>query len=58
MKRDLHGLNSAYLDFKIVVDLIKTGYRFDDQNAPRVVEQLEKALEILKAFCNRLQKPV
>lgn len=44
----LHDLKSVYTDFAIVFQLIKGGYRFDDENGPLVLERLEKAIQTLK----------
>ncbi len=51
----LHDLKSVYTDFRIVVSLLKSGYKFDDNEAPALFEQIEKALEILKAEINFLK---
>ncbi len=56
ISRRLHDLNTVYLDFKIAVNLIKTGYRFDDEGAPLLIQQLEKALGILKNEVSEMEK--
>ena len=43
-----HHLNTVYIDFKIVLDLLKSGYKFDDADAPQVLEQLEKCIGLLR----------
>ncbi len=43
-----HHLNTVYIDFKIVLDLLRSGYKFDDADAPQVLEQLEKCVTLLK----------
>ena len=45
----IHDLNTVYLDFKTVLKLIRSGYRFDDEDAASISDQLEKALELLHA---------
>jgi hypothetical protein len=44
----LHELKSVYTDFKIISNLIQSGYRFDDKDAPSLIQQLEKALQMFK----------
>jgi hypothetical protein len=52
----LHDLGTIHLDFKIILNLIKSGYRFDDSDAPAVIQQLEHALELLKNHINELER--
>ncbi len=52
----LHDLNAVHTDFKSVVILLKSGYKFDDENAPDVIKQLEHALSLLKYEIERQQK--
>jgi hypothetical protein len=52
----LHDLNAVHTDFKSVIILLKSGYRFDDENAPDVVKQLEHALSLLKFEIERQEK--
>ena len=52
----VHDLNTVYLDFKIVLDLIKSGYRFDDNNTEAVVEQMNKALNLLREEIKNLEE--
>lgn len=45
----LHRLKTIHTDFRIVLNLIRTGYKFDDEEAPLVIQQLEKGLDILNS---------
>jgi hypothetical protein len=54
----LHDLKGVYTDFKIVFRLIKSGYRFDDADAPPVMEQLEKALSKMQYQLNTLEREI
>lgn len=40
----LHDLHGAHANFKSILRLLKSGYRFDDEEAPAVLAQLEKAV--------------
>ena len=51
----LHDLKTVYIDFKIVFNLLKSGYSFDDTDAPAVIHQLEKSLSILKAEIDSIE---
>jgi hypothetical protein len=55
MSTRLHDLKTVYLDFKIVLNLVKTGYKFDDEDAPAVLRQLEKSLVMLETEIERLR---
>jgi hypothetical protein len=44
----LHDLSATCTDFQILLDLIRSGYRFDDAEAPDLIQQLENDLKVLK----------
>ena len=44
----LHDLKTIYSDFRSALLLIKSGYRFNDENGTAALGQLEKALNLLK----------
>jgi hypothetical protein len=52
----IHELKTVYIDFKITLDLIKSGYHFDDENAGALLEQLERALGILQTEISLMEK--
>ena len=43
----LHDLHGVHSDFKAILNLLKSGYRFDDDQAPAALAQLEKAAACL-----------
>jgi hypothetical protein len=43
----LHDLRGAHANFKSVLRLIESGYRFDDEDAPAALAQLDKAVKLL-----------
>lgn len=51
----LHDLNTVLTDFRMVYHLLKSGYRFDDEDAPAAFTQLEKALQLLQKEIQTLQ---
>lgn len=51
----LHELKTAHTDFQIVARLADEGYRFDDTDAPAVLEQLRKAVRLLGEEIERLE---
>jgi hypothetical protein len=51
----LHDLRTTQADFKAVLKLLRSGYRFDDADAPAVLAQLEKALGHLNDEIRRLE---
>lgn len=51
----LHDLKSVYTDFKIVLSLLKAGYKFDDDEAPELFTQIEKSLAILATEITHLK---
>ncbi len=52
----LHDLSETFTDFRILLDLIKSGYRFDDAEAPALLEQLENDLKILNHHLYQLKQ--
>lgn len=52
----IHNLKEVYTDFKIVLNLLRSGYRFDDSDAPRALKQLEKALKLLAEEISQLKE--
>ncbi len=54
--KDLHDLSGACIDFKILLDLIKSGYRFDDEEAPVLITQLEKDLKVLQDHLHEIKE--
>ncbi len=52
----LHDLRSAQAGFKATLELLKSGYRFDDEGAPAALVQLEKALAFLHREIGKLEK--
>lgn len=52
----LHDLKTVQADFRAVFNLIKAGYRFDDAEAHAVIDQLEKALKLLKQEIQNLER--
>ena len=52
----LHDLKTVHHDFRIVSDLLKDGYRFDDEDGVKVFAQLDKAVAILDREIQRLAK--
>ena len=44
----LHDLRGTHADFKAVLRLLQSGYRFDDADAPAALMQLEKAVHHLE----------
>lgn len=54
-KKDrLHDLSTVQHDFKIVSRLIRDGYTFDDDDAPKVIEQLDRSVKLLEEEIQRL----
>lgn len=51
----IHNLKTVYTDFKIILGLIQSGYQFDDSDAPALIQQLEKALKILKDEIRKIE---
>ena len=43
----LHDLNTVLVDFKAVTTLLKSGYKFDDQDGPAALARLDHALQLL-----------
>ena len=43
----LHDLKTVYSDFKALVHLLSSGYRFDGEHGALALTQLEKALGML-----------
>ena len=54
--KELHDLSGACIDFKILLDLIKSGYRFDDEEAPILLDQLEKDLKVLQNHLHEMKE--
>ncbi len=52
----IHDLSTVCTDFRIILDLIKSGYRFDDSEAPALMEQLENDLKILNHHLHQLKE--
>ncbi len=50
----LHDLKTVHHDFKIVSELLKDGYRFDDEDGVKVFAQLDKAVAMLNEEIKRL----
>ena len=53
--KTLHDLAGTCTDFRIMIDLIKSGYRFDDAEAPALLQQLEKDLKFLQDYLQNLK---
>jgi hypothetical protein len=51
----LHDLRAIYANFKTVMELLRTGYRFDDADAPAAMNQLTKALGLLEVEIRTLE---
>lgn len=51
----IHDLKTVHYDFQTVLRLLNSGYRFDDEDAPPVLAQLEKALKMLNTEIDRLK---
>jgi hypothetical protein len=43
----IHDLKSVRTDVKILIDLIESGHRFNPEELPRIVKQIEGSLLIL-----------
>lgn len=43
----LHDLRAVHSNFKSVLGLLKSGYRFDDADAPAALAQLDQAVNSL-----------
>ena len=52
----LHDLRAVHSNFKSVVELLKSGYRFDDADAPPALAQLEKSVFQLGREAELLEK--
>lgn len=53
----LHDLKTVQIDFKAVLTLIETGFKFEEaQELPALIAQLEKALKMLKSEIGLLEK--
>jgi hypothetical protein len=52
--KDLHDLSGVCIDFKILLELLQTGYRFDDEQAPELLKQLEHSVKVLEAHVRDL----
>jgi hypothetical protein len=51
----LHDLHGVHASFHSILTLLKNGYRFDDEDAPAAIEQLEKALARLGTEIRELE---
>jgi hypothetical protein len=51
----LHDLRGAYANFRSVLELLKSGYRFDDDAGPALA-QLERALQNLNREIRALEQ--
>jgi hypothetical protein len=51
----LHELRTVHADFKATLGLLRSGYRFDDDEAPAALAQLQKAVNLLEAEISRLR---
>jgi hypothetical protein len=49
-------LRGAYANFKSVLELLKSGYRFDDADAGPALAQLERALQNLNREIRALEQ--
>jgi hypothetical protein len=56
--KNLHDLKSVYTDFKIILNLVQSGYRFDDEDAPTILRQLEKTLVSFKSELDEIEKQI
>jgi hypothetical protein len=52
----LHDLRGIHANFKAVLRLLKSGYRFDDEEAPAVLARLEQAVSGLEAEIRALDQ--
>ena len=52
----IHNLKQVYTDFRIIFNLVGSGYQFSDQETPTVLKQLEKALSVLQSEISILEK--
>ena len=52
----LHDLRGAHANFKSILRLIESGYRFDDADAPAALAQLDKAVKLLDREIKLLEK--
>lgn len=52
----LHDLKGIQADFKALLRLVRSGYRFDDEDAAPALAQLEKALSRLDDEIRRLER--
>ena len=43
----IHDLTKSIMDFKILLHLIQTGYKFDDDQATLMIDQLSRSLDLL-----------
>jgi hypothetical protein len=51
----LHDLRSTYINFKSVVNLIKTGDSLDKSELPSMLQQLEKSLNIIRREISEIE---
>lgn len=52
----LHDLKGVHADFKSILRLLRSGYRFDDDEAPGVLVQLEKAVTLFEQEIRTLER--
>lgn len=52
----LHDLRGIHADFKSVLRLLESGYRFDDEDAPAALVQLKKAVAHFDEELKRLEQ--
>jgi hypothetical protein len=51
----MHDLKTTQANFKAILRLLRSGYRFEDAEAAAVLSQLEKALGHLQDEMDRLE---